>query len=84
MQKRNIPSNRIGILLAAAATTFAMTPGLTQSGNPGKFDLSEGGGAAGPSLDPLATVARSAWDQSEASDRGIDEPRDLAQISFAM
>lgn len=60
MQKRNIHCIRFGILLATAATTLAITPGLAQSGTLEKFDLSNGGGEAVSFLDPLTTGARSA------------------------
>jgi|LakMenEpi03Aug12_release.lakeMendotaPanAssembly.Ray.scaffolds.fasta_scaffold207116_2 hypothetical protein len=60
MQKRNTLRNRFGILLATAATTFAITPGFAQSGTLEKFDLSNRGSDAGSFLDHLTTVALSA------------------------
>ena len=102
MQKQNTLCNSFARLLATTATAFALTPALAQSATPETLDLSGGGGDAGASLDPLATVARSTaanrgtiitrlsganhrsapisqWNQSDTSDRGNDEGRDLAQ-----
>ena len=60
MQKQNILCNRLGIVLAALVTAFALTPGLAQSGTLEKSNLSSTGGDAGASPDPLVTVAGSA------------------------
>ena len=102
MQKRNTLSSRFGILLATAATAFALTPGLAQSVTLKTVHFGDWGSNAGPSLDPLVSVAPTAagnrgaiiapmggtiggsdrispWDHFEASNRGNDQSRDLAQ-----
>ena len=66
MQKQNILCNRLGIVLAALVTAFALTPGLAQSGTLEKSNLSSTGGDAGTSPDPLVTVAGSAAVNREA------------------
>ena len=60
MQTRNILCNRLGMLLAAAAATFALTSGYARSGTLEKSNLSVRGGNAGVSPDLLAKVVRSA------------------------
>ena len=74
MQTRIILCNRLGILLATAATAFALTPGLAQSGTLEKFNLSGGGGEA------MSRNGRiSNWDKFEALDPNNHESTDLAQ-----
>ena len=66
MQKQNILCNRLGIVLATLVTSFALTPGLAQSGTLEKSNLSGMGGDAGASPDPLVAVAGSAAVNREA------------------